>query len=173
MRKNFFMKIALPLLAVLVLVAGGCNSALDDPDSNVILQVAVTDSPAIIGQFDEATGGCTYTITPWSADFSNLPKNASAITSPANDIVVRSWVVSYSWPDVPGVTVPPDRLLPSPGTIPANGEQTIEFEPIYFQDITGAMANTSAILTMTVDAVTESGEVIELVILEQLNIGCV
>ncbi len=169
MRTNSFMKIALPLLAVLVLLAGGCNSAVDDPDSNVILEVQLTESPAITGQ-DDGSGGCMFTITEWSADFLNQPKNSSAVISPFNDIIIRSWIVSYSWPGNAGITPPADRLLPSPGTIPANGQQSITFSPILFDDLTSAMAGTSAILTMTVDAVTVSGEPISLTILEQLDI---
>ena len=168
MRTNSFMKIALPLLAVLVLVAGGCNSVVDDPDANVILEVQVTESPAITGQDEE--GVCSFTITEWSADFVNVPKNTSAVTSPYNDIIVRSWIVSYSWPANPGITPPADRLLPVPGTVPANGQQTITFSPILFDDLATAMAGTSAILTMTVDAVTVSGEPISITIMEQLDI---
>ena len=168
MRKNTLMKIALPLLVVLAMVAGGCNGAVDDPDSAVILQVTVTESPAITGQ-DEG-GGCSYTITEWSADFANQPKNSSAVTSPYNDIIIRSWIVSYSWPGNAGITPPPDRLLPAPGTVPANGQQTITFNPILFDDLTGAMAGTSAILTMTVDAVTQTGDPINITILEQMDI---
>lgn len=168
MRTNNFMKMALPLVAVLVLLAGGCNSAVDDPDTNVVLQVTVTESPAITGQ-DEG-GVCNFTITEWSADFANLPKNSSAVTSPYNDITVRSWVTSYSWPGNPGIVPPPDRLLASPGTIPANGQQSVTFSPILFDDLTSAMAGTSAMLTMTVDAVTGTGDPISLTILEQLDI---
>ena len=168
MRTNSFMKIALPLLVVLVLVAGGCNSAVDDPDSSVILQVTVTESPAITGQ-DEG-GVCNFTITEWSADFANQPKNSSAVTSPYNDIIIRSWIVSYSWPGNAGIVPPPDRLLPLPGTVPANGQQSITFSPILFDDLTDAMAGTSAILTMTVDAVTQTGDPINLTILEQMDI---
>ncbi len=115
MRTNSLMKIALPLFAVLILLAGGCNGAVDDPDANVILEVVVTESPAITGQ-DDGSGGCMFTITEWSADFLNQPKNDSATTSPYNDIIIRSWIVSYSWPGNAGIIPPPDRLLPSPGT---------------------------------------------------------
>jgi hypothetical protein len=163
------MKIALPLLAVLVLLAGGCNSAVDDPDSNVILEVLVTESPAITGQ-DDGVGGCLFTITEWSADFLNQPKNESATISPYNDIIIRSWYVSYSWPGSPGIIPPPPRELPSPGTIPAFGQQSVTFSPILFDDLEAAWAGTSAILTMTVNAVTVSGETIRLTISEQLDI---
>ena len=169
MRTNSFMKIALPLLAALVLLAGGCNSAVDDPDSSVILEVQITESPAITGQ-DDGAGNCLFTITEWSADFLNQPKNESATISPYNDIIIRSWIVSYSWPASPDIIPPADRLLPSPGTIPANGQQSITFSPILFDDLDVLWAGTSAILTMSVDAVTVSGERIRLTILEQLDI---
>ena len=168
MRKNSLVKIAFPILAVLILMAGGCNSAVDDGDTSVILQVTVTESPAITGQ-DEG-GVCNFTITEWSADFANQPKNSSAVTSPYNDIIVRSWIVSYSWPGNAGIVPPPDRLLPVPGTVPANGQQSITFSPILFDDLTSAMAGTSAIMTMTVDAVTQTGYPLSLTILEQLDI---
>lgn len=168
MHTNSFMKIALPLLAVLVLMAGGCNGAVDDPDSSVILQLSVTESPSITGQ--DTGGVCNFTITEWSADFINAPKNSSAVTSPYNDIIVRSWVVSYSWPGNAGIVPPPDRLLPVPGTVPANSQQSITFSPILFDDLTAAMAGTSAIMTMSVDAVTQTGDPVGLTILEQLDI---
>lgn len=139
-------------LAGLMSLAMSCASGPIDDASGaaVVLEVQITDSPAITGQFQDGT--CVIRITEWSAQFANIPKNSSATTSPYNDIIVEDIDISYSWPGAAGVTIPPERTIPSPGTVPANGSQSINFEPILLQDLSQDMLGTTGILALRINA---------------------
>ena len=112
---------------------------------------AVTESPPVQGTRDETTGSCVFTITEWEARFNNVPKNELAVNSPVNDYFVERYTVNYSWPGA-AVVVPPQRDLPSPGTVAPGAEQSIKFEPILLQDFDPAMEGTTGILDMVVRA---------------------
>ena len=143
--RNLWMILAVGLL----LAAAGCaESDIDEDDGpQVYLEVAVTESPAITCQ--EQAGVQVIEVTEWTAEYTNVPKNSLATTSPFNDIEVISVTVSYDFPDV-AVVVPPARVLPSPGTVPAAGAQSVKFEPILFQDLDATMLGTSAILNLDI-----------------------
>jgi len=162
--------LSLALATVLSLVLASCASGpIDDPSgAAVYLEVEITDSPSITGQFQQ--GVCVIQITEWGADFINLPKNSSATTSPYNDVIVEDIDISYAWPGAPSVTVPPDRTIPSPGTVPADSSQSINFEPILLQDLTADMLGTTGILTMSINARTPVNDRIRVQIGEALII---
>lgn len=145
-------KLAVALVAAsMALAIGGCaDGDLDDPDSPPSeLQVEITQSPALEGQL--VSGTCVLTVEEWTVTYNNVAKNSLATNSPFSDYFVESVTVSYTWPDV-AVPIPPDRTIPSPGTVAIGATQGIRFEPILSQDLDGSMLGTSGILTLTIHA---------------------
>lgn len=154
----------------LVLASAGCVSGdADDPSGpDVELQVVITESPPVSAQDQE--GVCEMRITEWTVSFTNVPKNALANTSPWNDVEIESITITYDFPDVPAFVT--TRTIPTPGTVAAEGTQTIKFEPILFQDLTDnpGLLGVSGILTLSVRARTTDNIVIWKTIGEVLNI---
>jgi hypothetical protein len=141
----------------------GCNSTIDS-EPNVVLEVQTVTIPPITSSQDGTGGNCTYTLTPSTATFKNLPKNQFAGTSPFNDIVLQYVDISYVWDD--GATTNP--IQPGiGGTVPAGGTQSIQFSVIAFADlgltqlpdpVGNGRAGHSASLAMTFHGKTVSGE---------------
>lgn len=170
--KTNWKQLAVFVLVLPAIVASGCASGdIDDPDSPPnVLQVAVTESPPVQGTRDSTTGACLFTITEWEARFNNEPKNELAVNSPMNDFFVERFVVNYSWPGA-AVVVPPQRELPSPGTVAPGSEQSIKFEPILLQDFDPAMEGTTGILDMVVQARYADGTRVTLGLQESLVVS--
>ena len=159
-------------LAALTLVAvAGCASGdIDDPGSPPnALQVALTESPPVTGTLDALTGGCILTLTEWELQVTNVPKNTLAVASPYNDFFVDYIIVNYDWPGV-AVVVPPQRELPSPGTVAPNKTVSIKFEPILFQDFDTNMQGTTGLLDMRVVARYADGSRISVPLRESLAV---
>jgi len=116
-------------LTVVLAAAGwfaGCNGTIDD-EPNVVLEVQQLTISAITASANGPGGICTYTLTPSTGSFKNLPKNQFAGTSPFNDIVLSSVNISYAWDDhVPQAPV----LAGVGGTVPAGGSQSAQFSVI-------------------------------------------
>ena len=151
--------LARSILVAAVAVFVGCNSVVDDPDVNVVLEVATLTIPSVTGALDSAGGGCVFTITNASATFNNKPKNHYAIESPFNDIRLLDVAVSYVWDDGAGVTGPVTFAIA--GTVPANGSQTSTFSVINGLDvISPSREGHTASLTMLFRGMTISGELV-------------
>ena len=104
----------------------GCNGTIDG-EPNVVLEVSQLTTTPITSSQDGSNGNCTYTISPVSATLKNLPKNALAVTSPFNDIILQSVSISYVWDD--GVVTSPVQAGLG-GTVPANGTASAQFAAI-------------------------------------------
>jgi len=133
----------------------GCNSALDDASGpNVVMEVENVQIPPITASV--STAGCTFTITAGTATFKNKPKNAQAITSPFNDIVLRGLDINYVWDDGQGVTVSHSGIA---GSVPANGSATGQFYAVALADLTTPPRDGhSANLLLTFHGITVSGD---------------
>lgn len=149
--------LALALAAVALVAVAGCASGdIDDPGSPPnALQVVVTESPPITGTLDPDTG-CVFTLTEWELQMTNVPKNSLAVASPYNDFFVEYIIIDYDWPGV-AVVVPPQRELPSPGTVAPSKTVTIKFEPILLQDFDANMEGSTGLLNMRVVATYSDG----------------
>jgi len=115
--------------AVVIAVAGwfaGCNSTIDN-NPNVVLEIQTLTIAPITSSQDGTGGTCTYTLTPATVSFKNVPKNQYSGTSPFNDVVLEYVDISYTWDDG-AVTSPVAPGLA--GTVPANGTQSIQFSVI-------------------------------------------
>jgi hypothetical protein len=153
-------KVFVTAIAGLMLVALACVSGTsDDPSTpDVVLQVTLTDSPAVTAQ-DQA-GICVIRVQEWTVTFNNVPKNSLATTSPFNDVYVAGYTLEYTFPDV-AVTWP-TRSLPiqDPITVPANSQAEMKFFPILLQDIVNnpQVLGSSGIGTITFHASMEDGK---------------
>ena len=165
--------------AVVIAVAGwfaGCNSTVDN-SPNVVLEVqTITIAPITSSQ--NGTGGtCTYTLTPATASFKNLPKNQYSGTSPFNDIVLQYVDISYVWDDgAPTTPVSPGIG----GTVPAGGTQSIQFSVIsnaalgYTQlpdPVGNGRAGHSASLAMVFHGTTVAGDAVSATAGATLQVG--
>src|SRR5262245_24999299 len=115
----------------------GCNSTIDDTDSApVVLEVENLQIPPVTSTSDPLNpGSCTATLTNSSATFKNKPKNAVAVSSPFNDIILQNVVVTYAWDDGVGVTGP--TTFGVGGSVPANGSATGQFQVVNAFDLVG------------------------------------
>jgi hypothetical protein len=145
---------------VLLAAAGwfaGCNGTIDD-EPNVVLEAENVVIPPLTGARDATTLLCVYSITNATATFKNKPKNALAVTSPYNDIVLQDVLVGYVWDDATGVTA---AQFGMGGTVPANGTSTGQFSVVNAQDLgLPSREGHTASLTMTFRGITVSGEAV-------------
>jgi hypothetical protein len=148
--------LTLLVLSGVVLATAGCvEGDLDNPNSaEVYLEVVLTESPPVRCQTQ--AGANLITVEEWSASYANVPKNSLAETSPFNDIEIISVTINYDFPDINPAVWPPEREIPSPGTIIPDEEQQLTFEPILFQDLDVGLLGTSGILQMTIKWTTPS-----------------
>lgn len=151
MRTMNRMLLALFALGV-VCLAPACNSALDDGDSaDVVLEVMNVTSSAVESQDDGAGGGCVFTVTEWTAQLRNQPKNEFGTVSPFGDIRLTRVTISYIWDDG---FVTPTRDFSIAGTVPAANQQSITFTPILLGDLDSSREGHSADLTMNFQGLT-------------------
>jgi len=158
--RNLKMRNLLPLLALALMGLPACNGespTLDDPDdANSVLEVLTLQPPTASAGGSVSGGTCVVTIQTISATLANKPKSAPAIASPFNDITLLYVTTHYTWDDPSIVTA--DRTVPIGGTVPANGTQSLQFGPINFGDLTGAMVGHTVSMHMVFHGVAVSGE---------------
>jgi hypothetical protein len=104
----------------------GCNGTIDD-EPDVILEIQTLTIAPITSSQNGTGGTCTYTLTPATVTFKNLPKNSLAETSPFNDIILQSVNIAYAWDDG---AVTPATTAGIGGAVPANGTGTGTFTVI-------------------------------------------
>jgi len=147
-------------LTVVLAAAGwlaGCNSTIDS-EPNVVLEVKTLTITPITGARDPVSGACLFTVTNATATFDNKPKNALAIESPFNDIVLQDVVVTYTWENSPvGVA---SSTFGVGGTVPANGSTPAQFAVVNAQDLFAPVnrEGQTANLQLTFRGITVSGE---------------
>lgn len=125
---------ALGMLGAVALLPA-CNSALDDPDTgDVVLEVVTITAQPVEAQ-DDGSGVCTFTVQDWNAQLRNEPKSSLATQSPFGDIRLVRIEATYDWGS--DGTVEQARVLPVAGTVPAGGNQAVQFTPITFDDLAG------------------------------------
>lgn len=125
---------ALGVLGAVALLPA-CNSALDDPDSaDVVLEVVTITAQPVEAQ-DDGSGECTFTVQDWNAQLRNEPKSELATQSPFGDIRLVRIEATYDWGS--DGSVEQSRILPVAGTVPAGGNQAVQFTPITFEDLAG------------------------------------
>ena len=148
------------ILATTVVLAAagwfaGCNGTYDK-EPNVVLEVKTLTITPITGATDPVSGACIFTITNATASFDNKPKNALAVESPANDIILRDVLVGYTWDDLTGATA---AQFGVGGTVTANGSGTGQFAVVNAQDLAvPSREGHTASLTLTFRGVTVSGD---------------
>jgi hypothetical protein len=81
------------------------------------------------------------------------------VESPFNDVVVNAITVSYV--TLAGGAYAPTRIIPIGQTLEANGQGTLTFAPIAFDDLT--VDNTTVNVVMRFNAETVSGNAVETV----------
>jgi hypothetical protein len=172
--RSYLKTFAIMALGACLMVAAGCSSSpLDNPGADVVLQVSALDAPPVTVQ--DENGVCLATIQPWSVEFINVPKSEGAITSPYNDITVRSMTASYTWQDVVvgGPISTTLALIGAPATVPADSTQDVNFFPLLAQHFNATMLSTTANMFVTVDAVTATGDQVGVSFTGQLFVeGC-
>ena len=158
MRARYGSLIAVAALCVAVIAPGCSDTTVDDGDTgDVVLEVAsVTTTPITTAEDPNNPGSCTITVTDWTTQLNNKPKNGSAIVSPWNDVLMKTVDITYVWDD-PSIVTPPVTMNLN-GTVPANGSLGVKFPPIFLGDVTPAMLGHSANLTMTFHGTAVSGE---------------
>ena len=111
----------------------------------------------------------TFTLTEWSFDVRNEPKNSLASTV-FNDIELLNVSIEYAWDaGVPGPTGP--RVIGLGNTTIAVASQaSVTFTPITFDDLSAAVAGRSATLTLTFNAQTIEGNPLSKTVTRTLNI---
>ena len=144
------------IVACFVVVAGCSSSPLDNAGADVVLQLT-SMTPAPITVQDQG-GTCIATIPTWAVEFTNVPKSEGAITSPFNDITVRSMTATYTWQDVVVAGPASAALLGTPATVPADSTASVLFFPLLAQHFNASMIGTTANMAVQVDAVTATGE---------------
>lgn len=155
--------LATALAALLVVIFGGCNStSLDDGDSaDVVLEIQQISPTPITASPDPSNPAvCTFTVTDWTANLLNKAKNADAITSPYNDIVLQTLTLSYEW-DSPAAGATAPRTVAVGGTIPAGGSGSVRFTPIALGDLDTNKEGHSASVSMLFRGETVSGNDVE------------
>jgi hypothetical protein len=160
------------LAASLLLLMAGCNSAIDDGGSgSVVFEALLIDSPPITGETD-AVGACISIIIPdWSANMINSPKNALAVTSPFNDVILMDYTVTYDFHD--GIQrIPTPRFFTTTGTILPNAEQALTFPIMSFDDFDFGMVGHTANVSILFHGKTGAGDDVYSVVGEVLNISC-
>jgi len=172
------------LLAVVLLAATACTeNDLDESEASVVLEILGISNPEVQGDTggagqctgdpsipcldnqicaDNQAGTCDFpdalcTVTDWTVSVANQPLNDAGLESPFNDIVVISVIISYF--NLDGSNYAPDRTVPIGATIRAGSIGTMTFAPIAFDDI--STDNTTVNLILAFDAVTVSGEDVE------------
>jgi hypothetical protein len=158
-------------LSALVALAAltSCNGDIDDPDGpNVFLEAENLVIPPVTAATDETTGACTFTLTNSNATFRNKPKNEAGATSPFNDIVLESVLVSYDW-GVGGAPLP-DAQFGIGGVVPANGTAPAQFSVISANALI-PYEGQSAGLTLTFLGHTISGEPVAFTTGGSLNVS--
>lgn len=154
-------------LVVGVALLPACNKQLEGTDAfigstsaaNVVLEIARL--PQLTPVATSGAGGLCIFTAPQSVtlQLKNQPKNSLAVTSPFNDIVVTTIVVSYTWSA--GLDTN-DLVIPVAGVVvPANGGTAdVPFVPVQVGDLTpvSAFAGQSAVLTFTVYGRTVDGK---------------
>ncbi len=115
------------VLATIVLVTAtalaGCNQH-NENGVPVTLEMMQLQIAPVTSALDSGSGICVFTIPTVSASFKNSPKNALAVSSPYDDIVLQHVLVDYTWDD--GVATP-GEYFGVPGTVPAGGTQSSTF----------------------------------------------
>jgi hypothetical protein len=147
------------LLALLVVPVLSCNDALDEGSgaSSVVSVVRLQVNPVTSGG-SASQGTCVFTVTEAQATLSNKPVSELAVTSPFNDVQMERVTITYEWGAASGITPPPPRVFNISGLIPINGNGEVRFMPISLDDLTPAMAGTTANLTILFEGRAVSGE---------------
>jgi hypothetical protein len=160
MRARYGCYIALAAVCAALLAPGCADGTVDDGDTgDVILEVANTaTTPITTAEDPDNPGSCSFVVTEWTSTLNNKPKNAKAIVSPWNDILMGTVDVTYAWDD-PAIVTPPVTMNVS-GTVPANGSLGVKFPPILLGDVTAAMEGHSANLVLTFHGTAVSGEAV-------------
>jgi len=115
--------------------------------------------PPISAAVDSVTGNCTFTLTNATATFKNKPKNALAVESPFNDIILQTLDVAYRWDDLAATPAATGGLG---GSVPANGSSTAQFAVVSATDLSaGNRAGHTASLALTFRGTTVSGDDVE------------
>ena len=138
----------------------GCNGTIDK-EPNVVLEISNLMIPPITTTQDSTTNTCTYLIAAATGTFNNKPKNALAIASPFNDIILQSVDIAYTWDD--GV-VTPSRTTGLGGSVPANGTSAATFTVVSNTDLNisppDGRAGRTAALVLTFHGQTVSGDAV-------------
>ncbi len=156
MMRNQRNKLLLALLVGIALLGVSCAQGDLDSGADVVVTVQTMTIPPVTG----AAGGtgCIFTVTDATASLLSQPKSLPANNSPANDTVISSVTISYTWDDLALVT--PTRTFEVSGTIPVNGSGSIQFPPIAAGDLTAAFSAHTATLSITFNGATVSGDAI-------------
>lgn len=180
----------LTMMLGLALLPACIGNSLDDGDgADVVLEVVALQTTAVTG--DVQTGTCAAGGTPclssfdcaqndtcdidlsdqecrvtdWSMQLRSVPLNASATTSPYNDILVSSIQVDYSDATFAVLWT---RVIPVTCTVAPSATQSCRFTPINFADLT--LDNTTLNMLAIVRGRTVSGEAVSANFGAQLNI---
>jgi hypothetical protein len=153
--------IPIAALCAAVLVPGCTGNNIDDPSTgDVLMEVAATTANPITTTGTISGGDCVFDVTNWSSTLNDKPKNASAITSPFNDILLGHLTVTYAWDDPTIVTAP--RTFNISGTVPANGSVIVSYPPVLFGDLDVVnMPGHSANTTLLFQGTTVGGDAVE------------
>ena len=143
----------------------GCNGTIDN-EPNVVLEVSQLTTTPVTSSQNGTNGNCTYTISPATVSFKNMPKNSLAVTSPFNDIALQSVNISYRWDD--GANTDP-VVANVGGTVPANGAASAQIYLVsnaalgltQFPDLPGnGRAGHTASLALIFNGTTVSGDAV-------------
>jgi len=164
-----------PILAAVLLAAAACTgNELDDASSpDVVIEVMTLENSPVTAQQAEGGEGCTLEVMDWTATIESIPKNSLGGTTPYNDVVMPSVIITYYDHDDNDRTTPlfgPRVVGLGDVTIPAGASNTVSFAPISFQDLEGVTLGSTLNLVLTFQAITVEGTTIRDTVDRQLFI---
>jgi hypothetical protein len=62
-----------------------------------VLRVEALESPVVAASLNPQTGICTFTISEWTFQASNIPLSAETDPSSLDDIILTDVVIEYDW----------------------------------------------------------------------------